>query len=208
MLRAAAWRPLVGAAVATVVGMEVSRRTGASPGASLQHLRLLTVALAGASAFVVEDPAAPTLATSPTPLWVRTACRVVPAAAVASVAWWAAAWRTGLFDTARTDARTGLALEGLVLLVAALAVGASGHRRWPGGGGVMAGALTPGLLYLLAVTLPAPWSPLPGAPVVPEAVSRLLADLGVAAAVLMAAGFDPVRRWPAFALRGGDGRGR
>lgn len=185
-------------------------------------VRLAAVALALGAGLVLDDPAAETLAATPTTLAARRALRLLLAVPVLGAAWilvlGLSAQRLPMPAAAATDPSgampaggvttavvgTGempaggftLELAGMVaaaLAVAALAIRVLGDGRV---GGVVAG---PALLALLgaALRLPGRWAlfaPHPAHPVWAGAQGRWLLALLVATTVLTAASRDPAAR--------------
>lgn len=134
-VQSASWAPLAGAGACALAILDLG-----DP--SIGRLRLAAIVLCVGSAFVLDDAAAATVASAPTPLWARRALRVVlaliPLAALWALGWWLA---DGVASWA-------LSLElGAMLALALAAAALAAQIRGDGRGGVAAG---PALLALLA----------------------------------------------------------
>lgn len=117
------------------------------------HLRLAAVALCAGAAFSLDDAAAATTASSPTPLLIRRLLRVAVVAPVAALLWVLLAAYAG------ESPATPLGLELAAMLAVTLAVAAASAPFVPEGRGGLAAA--PALLVLLgvaALALPDGWS--------------------------------------------------
>ncbi|MGN9907477.1 hypothetical protein ACTMTJ_07960 [Phytohabitans sp. LJ34] len=164
-------------------------------------LGLLRVAAACGAvgiAFLLDDPAARSIATVPTPRLLRHLLRAALAAAVAG-AWWAAllgATVAGAEDGAAATLRLGgVTIEAAALAATALALAAARLRMGDGAAGLLAG---PGVLVLAtaAVLLPARWALYvpPGDDRWAAAHGRWALLLAAALIALLWAGRDPVHR--------------
>jgi hypothetical protein len=189
LLRAVLWPPL---GVAALVATLVARRAELDP---LLEYGLAALLLALALALVLDDPAAATLAASPTPLRRRRALRLAVAlpllaAGWAMVGWAAAPTGGGLFPPGW--ATLVLATFAGVVLASAAVAGRDG-----GLGGAAAG---PALLAfaVAAALLPGRWALLP----VDGRERRWQLLLALALVVLLAASADPAARRP-WARRAG-----
>jgi fluoroquinolone transport system permease protein len=161
------------------------------PGLEVWALRGGALLLALWAGFALDDPAEPTVAPAPFPLFTRRALRILLAVAAL-----AACWALLLARTAGTPPVGGVTLEAATLLVVALATAAvasrlTGDQR----GGLAAGPVLFGLT-LAATRLPARLALLvaPGDPRWADAHRRWATLLAVAVAVLLAASLDPGRR--------------
>ena len=150
-VHSASWAPLAGAGALALAILALG-----DPG--IGRLRLAAIALCVGAAFSLDDAAAATVASAPTPLWARRALRLalalVPLAALWTLVWWLADGASGALSL-----ELG-AMLALTLAAAALAVPLHGDGR----GGVAAG---PALLALLAAAyllLPARLGLFPGGP--------------------------------------------
>lgn len=133
-VRSASWAPLAGAGALALAILALG-----DPGVG--RLRLAAIALCVGAAFVLDDAAAATVASAPTPLWARRSLRValalVPLAALWALVWWLA-----------DGASWALSLElGAMLALTLAAAALAAQIRGDGRGGVAAG---PALLALLA----------------------------------------------------------
>ena len=189
------WQPLAATAGTTLV-LLASFGSNDS-GVMTSRLRLAVVAVAATTAFLFDDPAAATVAPSPTPLLVRRGHRFVCLTTVV-VAWWAAA--TVLLG-ARFDVNVSGKLTLELAATAAVAVGValtiarlSGSDS-PG----MVGAIVAPTWFVLGY-LPRPeWLAVPPAP---GAGLSLLFGLTLAAvSVAIVASRDPCTRPIAPLLR-------
>jgi hypothetical protein len=153
------------------------------------RLSIAGAAVAATSAFLLDDPAAVTLASSPTSLPIRRLHRITLAALAVGV-WWIAAvaattHRAGGFP------RAGRALELSVLVAIALAVSAVASTVGDRTTGGIAGAAVSIASYATTFLPSQPWLPIPAHPDAPGATSRLLATLICATAVLAYTSRDP-----------------
>jgi len=192
------WLPLLGAAASVGVAMWLIDPT-AGDGRALVAQRVAAFLLAAGTAFALDDPAATTVAASPTALRARRAHRLVPAAAAWGVLW-------GLTVTATTGAAPGVSVapptvEAAGMLALALAASAIAAPHVPERrGGVVAGpALTLAMLgVLLAQYLYPRWATLfafsPAAPEWDAARMRWVFLLAAAVITLALVSLDPARR--------------
>jgi hypothetical protein len=166
----------------------------AAPGTALRLLRTIAVLLAVGAAFVLDDDAGVTVASSPTPLWWRRALRYVTAVAVVLPAWAGVLAYAGARRPELPVARLTLELAALVILGFAFA--AATIRWWgvpdPGlgaalaiGGVTLAAALAPASLQVFTTPGSASWQP---------STIRWAVLLLVAITVLVAATRDPAVR--------------
>ena len=199
ILRAVDWRAVLGASAvgATILVLCAAVPTGGLP---LTYVRLALIALAGATAFVLDEPADAAVAAVPVTRGHRTAVRLLAVGLPLGV------WATGVFALVLGHSGTpvrGLLVEGVGVLALPLA-GAAALR--------LAGRDEPGELVasflgavLLAVVLfdPPPHS-VPLFPVEAGwAASTLLwAAVATAAAVVVAAASADVGRRSWWKLRG------
>ncbi|MFD2094037.1 hypothetical protein [Blastococcus deserti] len=194
-LRAVRWQPSLGAAAlaALLVGWKADDL--AEPGTGTLVLRGVAVLLGLGAAFLLDDAAADTLASSPTSLAWRRSSRLVVAAALAGVPWvLAVVWvdtRAGSLPIA------GLSIEFTAMLALALAA-AAGIARWTDTRepGVLAAPVTSGLV-LVIVRLPERWALLVGpGPMWAAAHQRWTLVLVTAVLLLLWCNRDPARTAP------------
>ncbi|MEO6653738.1 MAG: hypothetical protein ABIP17_13890 [Ilumatobacteraceae bacterium] len=158
----------------------------------LQRLSMAGVAVAAASAFVLDDTAAITLAAVPTSLPVRRFWRVA-ATVVAITLWWSAAVAVATHRVGSFPLR-GRALELIVFVTTALAVSAIASTVGDRIEGGIAGAVIVGVCYGLTLLPPWRWLPFPAHPDAAGAHMRLLMILAGALTLLTWASRDPARR--------------
>lgn len=168
--RVGRWSTLPGAAaVAAAILLIAAQTDGWGGGPPLSELRLGAVALAATLAFALDDPAADTLAASPTPLRSRRLWSLVLAVGALGALWAGLLGLSGALLPAVADAclavvRAPLTLELGLLGVTGVALGTVATRRLGGGaGGIVAG---PGVvLVFFALVAVLGW--LPGSPLDP-----------------------------------------
>jgi hypothetical protein len=156
--RAVPWAPFLTAAGAglAIVGVPAAMSVVLGPDDLVGLLRVAAVCAALGLAFALDDPAARSLETVPTPRPLRYAVRIA-VLAPALAAWWALIL-TVTVAGAQQDTATALPLRGLTaeagaLALTALAVAAIRIRVRPDGGGLVAGP-TVLVLALAATSLP------------------------------------------------------
>ncbi len=151
-VRSLSWAPLA-AAGALAFGLLGLTDQG------LTELRLAAIGICVGAAFILDDAAAATVASAPTPLLVRRALRVGLATAPLAALWALLSWLAG------GAASWAVSLELAAMLALTLAAAAVATRlRGAGRGGVAAG---PALLVLLSAAyllLPSRWGLFPGGP--------------------------------------------
>lgn len=187
--RVASWAPL---ACAGVAGLAVVGLTGSASGGLVFQLRLSGACVAASAAWVLDDPAAATLASSPTTLVARRAIRVAGAVACVAVWWAAAIVLAGL----RADNVAVLSLtRELVALTALSVLGAVGAPRWSGEGlGASAGAFVAIGWFALSFLPRLGGVPLPPDPLRPGNAGRVLAVAAVAVGLALLLSRDPANR--------------
>lgn len=155
-VRAVPWGPLLGGAG---LGLALVHLASDDLGSLMFRLQFAAVLICAGAAYVVDDPAAPTLACSPTPLLARRVLRVDGAVVVAGATW------GGLLVDVRWAAGPGgwapaaLTLQAGALLAAGLSMAVLAARFAPDGRGGVAGSASVVVLALLSVALPDAWSP-------------------------------------------------
>ena len=161
---------------------------------------LLLALLAGAA---LDDPAAVTLESSPTPLLARRLLRVTPAVALLAFGWTVvlvlASQRIEV-GTVRSGAYT---LEFAALTTVGLACGGAGTRRPPTGNAAVGGAAGVLVFAMVSQTIAYRWHQVPSLlPTTPHH-NRWWIVLVVAAAVFLASSRDPAARAPRYFRQGG-----
>jgi hypothetical protein len=187
--RVIGWQPMVAASLGAVALVAL----GTPAGAPLR-LSIAGACLAASAAFVIDDPAAVTVATSPTSLFVRRALRAAAAAVGAGMGWSAALAMT----SSRVDALAiwPATVEFAAFLVVALAVSAVAASLGDGTDGAITGAVVTMVCFASTFLPEPPWLPFPPDPAAPGAGRRLLLILAVAALVLAFASRDPAAGRP------------
>lgn len=183
------WQLLVATGGATLVLLAVFGTSDV--GAMTWRLRLAGVAVVGTAAFFFDDPAAATLAASPTPLRVRRMHRLVFLAASAGM-WWAAA--TVLVRVRYAVEVPGtfafeLVASGVVAVAVSLAVGRWCANETPG---ALGAAVAPSWFALGYVPRPE-WIAVPPQPG-GSGTSVLLCVTLAALVLMMVASRDPCSR--------------
>ncbi len=192
--RVLSWQPLAQVMVAGLVFVTIGSQAGVS-----LRLSIAGAAVAAATAFLVDDPAAVTLAASPTSLPIRRLQRVA-VGALAVGFWWTAAVSVATHRAGGFPLR-GRALELGVFVAIALAVSAATATigdRTPGG---IAGAVFTTACFAMTLLPSRAWLPFPADPSAPGAAPRLLTALACAVAVLAWASRDPAHRPRATLVR-------
>ena len=185
--RVVKWQPMAQVMLFATLFIILGSRAGV-----LQRLSIAGVAVAAASAFVLDDSAAITLAAVPTSLPVRRFWRVV-ATIVAIALWWAAVVAAATHQVGDFPLR-GRALELITFVIIALAVSAVASTVGDRIEGGIAGAVIVGVCYALTFLPPRRWLPFPAHPDAAGAQTRLLILLAGAVAHLAWASSDPARR--------------
>lgn len=150
-LRSAPWAPLAGGGALALALLGLGDR-------GLGELRLAAIAICVGAAFALDDAAATTIASVPTPLLARRGLRVGLALVPLAVLWALVGW---LSDAGSWAVSLELAAI-LALTLAAAAIAA--QIRGDGRGGVAAGPALVGLLASAYLLLPARWGLFPGGP--------------------------------------------
>lgn len=185
--RVLTWRPLFWSMVGASVYLAVGNPTGFEP-----RLAIAGAAVGATSGFLLDDPAAVTLAAAPAPFPMRRLHRVT-IAAVSIGLWWIGA---ALLVTLRSG---GFPLVGRSLELAALgaialatsALAATSGDRTSGG---IAGAVAALCCFATTFLPPQPWLPFPSSPDAPGASFRLTTAVVLAVAALWFMSRDPARR--------------
>ncbi len=194
-IRAVPWGPLLGGAALALAMVHLGSD---EPGSLMLRLHLGAVLVCAGAAYVVDDPAAPTLACSPTSLLGRRAFRVAGAVVAAGATW--GALLVDVRWVAGTDGwvPASLTLQAAALLAAALSMAVLASRVAPDGRGGVAGSAAVLVLALVSVALPREWSPFPLGQGGSSARPALLLAGGVVA--FWSASLDPASR-SAFRIR-------
>jgi fluoroquinolone transport system permease protein len=126
--RTLAWAPLAGGALVALALLAVLRVRDAGPNTMVGALRLGAVLVAAGAAFALDDPAASTLASSPTPLRTRRSLRLLPGVAVCAGVWASLLALAGEEVTPFAGALTveAIGMLGLTWAAAAVATGSAG----------------------------------------------------------------------------------
>ena len=178
LVRSVRWPPVVaGAALAGAVGRFAS------------HADAITLPLLVAlgTSFVLDDPAATTLAPSPSTLWWRRRVRLALVLPLVALLWLAV---VVVVELPAATAWDGVALQLVVMVAITLAVAGSAARRGgEGSGGAAAGPALLGFV-IIARVLPGRWAFFPV-----QAHERLwVATLVLACIVLLLSSRDPAAR--------------
>lgn len=200
--RSMRWSPLMAVTVAALALVWLLRPEGGDSAGTIGSLRLGAYLLAAGAALALDDAAAPTLASSPTPLAPRRALRLVIGLAPVALAWCllvAAAWAgSGAAWSSLPVVALTIEAMGMVAFTVATAAIAAGRTSGVGGS---AGppALTLLVLALLMIQLRWPrqltmFPMAPGDPAWTVAHQRWGALALVAAAAVVGANLDPARR--------------
>ncbi len=186
-VRILSWQPLVYMMLAGILIVASGNRAGV-------HLRLsiASAAVAAATAFLLDDSAAVTLAASPMSLPRRRLQRVTVAALAVGL-WWAAAIAVTTHLAGGFPLR-GRALELGAFVAVANAVSATASTMGDRTAGGIAGALFTMACFGTTFLPPRTWLPFPAHPDAPGATSRLLAVLACAIAVFAWMSRDPAHR--------------
>jgi hypothetical protein len=181
------WQPTAWMMVAGLAFVAIGSQAGVQ-----MRMSIAAAGVAASSAFLLDDHAAVTLASSPTSLPIRRLHRVT-VAAVAVGLWWVAAVavatnRSGSFPI------VGRAVELCVLVTIALAASAVASSVGDRTTGGIAGAACSIACYATTFLPPQPWLPLPAHPDAPGATPRLLVLLACTMAVLAYTSRDPAAR--------------
>lgn len=163
-----------------------------NPAGVQTRLSIAGAGVAATSAFLLDDQAVITLASSPTSLPARRLHRVALAALGVGL-WWVVAVAAA---TIRADSfrLAGLSLQIGMLVAVALAASAVASAVGDRTTGGIAGAACCMAVYATTYLPPQRWLPLPSHPNYPGATPRLLLVLGLALAVLAFTSRDPASR--------------
>ena len=185
LARAVSWGPLAVVGLAGLLAVALT----SDPGATLLRAQVAGVALGAAGAYVLDDPAAMTLGSSPTSLAKRCALRLTGGVLVALAAWGAIAL------AARGDVPLrGLTLEALTFLVLGFAVAALSARLVSP---TVAGTIGSVIVVVVAASglvARARWWPIPTSPLDPSATRELAVLTVVGLVLLLPASRDPAAR--------------
>lgn len=191
--RVVRWQPMA----ATNVAMVALVASGSPAGVPFR-LSVAAACLAASAAYVIDDPGAVTVASSPTRLVDRRVVRVAAAAAGAGMGWSAALLVSSLRAVA--IAAWPATLELAAFFVLALAVSAVAASIGEGTDCAIAGVVVTMIGFASTFLPEFPWLPFPPDPAGPGATRRLLLVLAAAAVVLALASRDPA------AARGSPGK--
>ena len=186
------WQPSIGAAALTALLIAWQADAMHDQSDALRALRGVTVVLALGAAFLLDDPAADTLAASPTSLAWRRSTRLAAATLLVGLPWTGAVLTAQIRGADLPVARLTLELAAMVTLALA---GAAGLTRWADARepGVLAVPLVAGMTLAL-FRVPERWALLvyPG-PEWGPAHQRWALVLGLAVCLLLACNQDPAR---------------
>lgn len=194
--RAVSWGPLAGGCVTALAVVVWLRTRDAGTAGLIGGLRIGAVLLAAGAAFALDDPAAATLASSPTPLRCRRSLRLALALGASFTTWTAMLWIAG--STAH-PAAGGLTVEAAGMLAVALAASSLAAPWMANGLGGLAGGPTLVSFLLAAVVVQQRWPhwtllAFPGTPAWEAAQIRWLVLAGVGSTLVALAALDPARR--------------
>ena len=146
------------------------------------------------SAFVIDDPAAITVASTPPSLLARRMSRVL-VAVVALAAWWTILVATAQARFGPLPVRAmSIQLTGLVAIALAVAAVAAVAGLTERDG--LAGATASMIVYGLTLAPLPSWSPMPRSPGTPGTATRWLVVTAISAAVFLWTSRDPAsNRW-------------
>ncbi len=200
------WKPMAGAAAVGFFVLYQSSGAWATGMPAIIPLRMAALLLCLGAVFLLDDPAAVTVASVPSPLRYRRSLRVLLVSPIVAAAWigqlvYVFVHTTNLLhrDTEGLLPVWGLTLEMVAMMLTGLAIAALSTRWVPEGlGGVAAG---PTLLVLLgaAMFLPGQWSLFVGSVDDPQWVAshiRWAVIAVVATLILMYGSRDPAARRP------------
>lgn len=184
--RVATWQPMAAASLGCVTVVALG-----SPSSVAFRLSMASACLAASAAYLIDDPAAATVAASPTSLPARRLGRAATAMVGAGVGWLAAT----TVAAQRVDGLTiwPSTVEFATLVAVALAAAAVAAAIGDGTGTAVAGVVVT-LGCFASSFLPGPaWLPFPPDLGAPGATHRLVAVLVFAGAVLAFSSRDPAR---------------
>jgi hypothetical protein len=185
--RAVSWQPQARMMVAGIGVVALGSRAGV-----MTRLSVASAAVAATTAFMLDDPAAVTLAASPTSLPVRCLQRAC-AAVLGTGLWWAAA--AALAEHRVGDLPLGpLTLEFAMFVTVAMAASAAAATMGDRTGGGIPGATFTLVCFATTYLPPRSWLPFPAEPGAPGAPARLVAVLAIAVTVLFVMSRDPASR--------------
>jgi len=187
--RMVSWQPLARVMVAGIAFVLIGSQAGVS-----LRLSIAAAAVAAASAFLLDDPAAATLAASPTSLPVRRLQRVAVAALAVGL-WWTTAISIATHRAGPLPL-PGPTLELGVFVAVALAVSAAATTMGDRTAGGIAGAMVTIASFATTFLPSQAWLPFPAESDAPGATLRLLVVLLSASTVLAWASRDPAQRIP------------
>jgi hypothetical protein len=195
------WRPMAAVTLAGTVVVALGSRSGVATRQSA-----FGAALAAACCYLIDDPGAVTIASSPTALPARRTLRVMAAVVGASVGWGTASIAAAQRGPTRMFWPS--TLEFATFVAVGLAVSAVATSRGAGRSSEIAGIVVTTACFA-STFLPGPsWLPFPPDPGRPGATPRLVAVLVIAGGVLTAASRDPAGGRSRRGLRRADGDSR
>lgn len=182
--RVVSWQPMAATSLGAVALVAIGTPAGVP-----FRLSVAGACLGASAAYVIDDPGAVTVASSPTCLVARRALRAAAATAGAGMGWSAAL----VVSLSRVDAIAvwPATVEFAAFLVLALAVSAVAAAIGDGTDAAIAGVVVT-MICFASTFLPEPtWLPFPPDPAAPGAARRLLLILAAAALVFAFASRDP-----------------
>lgn len=201
LVAAVQWKATLAAGLAGLAAVEVGRALGHPPGSLMQTGRYSLILAAGCAALVIDDPAASTVAASPTPLSFRRAQRIVIGAVALAAGAIPLAIRAGLL-LGRLPSRNevDIALEVLVYAAFGCAGAAVAHRWGHHASAGIAGLSAVMFAFVTSAMLPRYGRLFPPSPFDPHARNHLLVNLALAGVVLVWASCDPAGRRGPFRI--------
>lgn len=205
--RAISWGPLAGGSVIALAVVASLRVRDAGAASLIGGLRIGAVLLAAGAAFALDDPAATTLASSPTPLSTRRSLRLALSLSACFATWIVMLRIAG--DPSH-PAAAGLSLEAAGMVAVALAAASVAAPSMPNGLGGLAGGPTLVCFLLAAIIVQQYWPrwallTLPGTPAWMSAHLRWLVLAGASSILVALAALDPARRLVTWRRRSPSG---
>jgi hypothetical protein len=186
------WRPVLTAGIIGLVVVAATPRVGGDP---YLRLRLAGVAMAATVAFVLDDRAAATLASSPVTLIERRALRMIVVVPIVAMWWHGLVLVLSIRRPEPLPRASALWLEALMYCALGLAACVWSQRRSDDGAGGTAGAVLVAITFGSSVIpLPAWWPLTPGGSA--ELSWKLQLVVACAGAVVVAGSRDPASMRP------------
>jgi len=185
LVRAVSWRPLVVVGLAGPVFVALAT----DQDAVLLRARVAGIGLGAVAAYVLDDPAASTLASSPTSLATRWAVRLGGGLMVAT-----AGWAAIVLAAAGHVPVRAMSLEVAAYLAVGFAVAALSFRLVSETVGGIVGTVMVGIVATSGLVARVTWWPVPDSPLEPGATRQLVVVVAVALGILALSSRDPARR--------------